>query len=53
METLCTEVSALSKILHQRQDVINALGDVLQNVVQAQAALFRTRHVLASLANLK
>ncbi|MGY0328615.1 ParB/RepB/Spo0J family partition protein [Xylella fastidiosa subsp. multiplex] len=53
METLCTEVSALSKILHQRQDVISALGDVLQNVVQAQAALFRTRHVLASLANLK
>ncbi|AXI82516.1 ParB/RepB/Spo0J family partition protein [Xylella taiwanensis] len=53
METLCTEVSTLSKILHQRQDVISVLGDVLQSVVQAQAALFRTRHVLASLANLK
>lgn len=49
-ETLCAEVSALSKMLQQRPDVVSALGDALQSVVHAQTELFRTRHALAVLA---
>lgn len=49
-ETLCTEVGALSQLLQQRPDVVSALGDALQSVVQAQAELLRTRQALAVLA---
>lgn len=49
-ETLCAEVSALSKMLQQRPDVVSALGDALQSVVHAQTELSRTRHALAELA---
>jgi ParB family transcriptional regulator, chromosome partitioning protein len=48
-ETLCAEVSALSKMLQQRPDVVRALGDALQSIVHAQTELFRTRHALAAL----
>ncbi len=49
-ETLCAEVSALSKMLQQRPDVVSALGDALQSIVHAQTELYRTRHALAALA---
>ncbi|MEX3557242.1 MAG: ParB/RepB/Spo0J family partition protein [Burkholderia sp.] len=49
-EALCAEVSALSKMLQQRPDVIAALGDALQSIAHAQTELFRTRHALVELA---